>query len=83
MSNKPTRYALIKATDTTKYLQTVRIDVRMEFKEGAEYVDGYHAGVADKITNALTSLFKEENITVQLMTDEQEYNDYLTKQNSK
>jgi hypothetical protein len=71
MSNKITRYALIQAVDTTKYLQTVSIDVRMDFVETANNVEGYHAGVADKITNALSSLFNEQNITVTLMNEEQ------------
>ena len=76
MSNKITRHALIQATDTTKYLQTVSIDLRMDFAEGAVYVDGYHSGVSDKIVNALHSLFDDENITVTLMS-EQEYSQMI------
>jgi hypothetical protein len=71
MSNKITRYALIQAVDTTKYLQIVSIDVRMDFVETANNVEGYHSGVADKITNALSSLFNEQNITVHLMTEDE------------
>lgn len=71
MSNKPTRYALIQATDTSKYLQTVSIDVRMDFREDAVLTDGYHEGLSERIANALHRFFKDENITVTLMTEDE------------
>lgn len=67
-----TKHILIQATDTTKILQTVSIDIRLDFTSAAVYTENVQSYVSERIHHAISKLFNEDAITVTEMS-EQEY----------
>ena len=71
-----TKHILIQATDTTKYLETISIDVRLDFAGTAAYTENVQSYVSEKIQHAISKLFNEDAITVTEMS-EQEYSQMI------